>query len=331
MVAGAVLVSALYLIHRWRRGRTGNVRAVCEACVMRRSCSGRDAGKMLVDAPAKINLRLEITGKRDDGHHELETVFLPVHGLADRLSIRCGAEPGIRLQANGDVPSDSSNLACRAAAEFAERAGIAPEWDIELEKNIPIAAGLGGGSSDAAAVLLALNGRYGALDEREMLNLALSIGADVPFFLNPQPSLAKGIGEILSPLECVRPVPLLLVNPRFPVSAAWAYRHWSPGGVRKGDTKALVSALAAGDVSAIIDNVWNDLARAVMDKFPILTILDARLRDAGALTVELSGSGPTLFAVCADMAAAEKMALELGDEFGAALDCFAVEAGGSSA
>ena len=266
---------------------------------------------------AKTNLFLKVTGTRPDGYHTLQTLFLPLPGMADDLTFRDG-EPGIRcLSVKADFPD---NLVCRAAQLYAEVSGISPAWDFILEKNIPVAAGLGGGSSDAAGALLLLNERYGCFSAEELAALAVKLGADVPFFLNPRPAWASGIGDefrYLSPLNGLLPV--LVVNPAFPVSAKWAYSHLMPENIGPADPAKMVRlehALLAGDSGGVAREVHNDLAPALYRKFPLLVLLRNFMLAHGALCVEVSGSGPSLFAILPDHAACRNLREFLQTEFG---------------
>lgn len=255
-------------------------------------------------APAKVNLYLEVTGRRPDGYHDLATVFWPVAGLADELSLELLDRPGCELRTGGaaGVPETADNLVCRAAAAFAVAAAVAPAWRFTLTKRIPVAAGLGGGSSDAAAALLLLNAAHGTpLAPATLAGLAAGLGADVPFFLRPEPALATGIGEQLTPLAAVAAaLPLLLVNPGFPLPTAWAYgalartpRPLAP------PVAPLLQALASGDAAAVAAAGYNAFEYPAVRKFPILgLLLEFLRRQPEALGAQVSGSGPTVFAVC---------------------------------
>lgn len=254
----------------------------------------------VIAAPAKINLYLDILGRRADGYHEILTVFYPLPALADTLEI-AEAEPGIRLRcATPGVPEDASNLCCRAAAAFAEAAKIAPRWSLRLEKRIPVAGGCGGGSSDAAATLRLLNQMHGSPLSREVLHgLATRLGADVPFFLQPLPARATGIGEQLVPVPGSLACGLVLANPGFPIPASWAYAHWrdlpKPPAT---DPQALLAALAAADAPRVAAQAYNVFDAAIGRKFPVLALLLEDLRAAGCWTAHVSGSGPTVFGLC---------------------------------
>ena len=260
----------------------------------------------MLETPAKINLHLEVLGKRQDGYHEIETLFYPLAWLRDDVSLEILAPSTGKIEVECDdpsVPDGEENLCHKAAAKFAEAAGVEPSWRIGIRKRIPVAAGLGGGSSDAAATLRLLDAYVKRLEERELRGIAVSLGADVPFFLDPRPSIGRGLGDILEPVESNIELNILLVNPKFPVSAAWAYTHLD----REVSLEAtslresrLLEALRAGNPDLLPLEIRNDLAPALTRKFPLLQMLLDDLRSLGALTVGVSGSGPTVFAIFAD-------------------------------
>ena len=253
-------------------------------------------------APSKINLFLHVTGRRSDGYHELETLFFPLRSPADSVTLERTSGPGIVLLSDRpDIPTDRRNLCVKALFAFCQAAGIEPEgFAIELKKSIPVAAGMGGGSSDAAAVLLLMQKMFPEkIPADGLAEIALAIGADVPYFLNPVPAVASGIGEKLTPVEGLpEELPILIDAPAFPVSAKWAYKHRiavpPPAPDQLND---LIRRLRARDFSAAADLMHNDLEEAVFQKFPILAKRKADLLSAGACRVMMTGSGPTLFAM----------------------------------
>lgn len=260
-------------------------------------------------APAKVNLGLRILARRTDGYHELTSVFAPLD-LADRLVLRVAesAAPGVSLSVTGapDVPAGEENLAARAARGFLAESGLPLSVEIELEKQIPAGAGLGGGSSDAGAVLRALSAaRPGGIGGARLRQLALSLGADVPFFLDPRPARVSGIGERLEPLS-LPALCLLLVNPGVTLPTAEVYRAFDAlvpdpsrgaAGRARGETLPLPGAPAL-----LLDN---DLEPAAVRLCPALRRLRQQLRGTAPLATGMSGSGPTLFGVYPERAAAE--------------------------
>ena len=253
----------------------------------------------------KINLRLKVTAKRQDGYHEIDTLFLPLPFPADKLTFTETEESGIALCCPQlpDCPV-KDNLVVKAAELYAEKAGLSPAWKFVLEKNIPAAAGLGGGSSDAAGVLELLNRCYKKFSDDELAEIALKIGADVPFFLKRRPARATGVGEKFEYLSSGARFPeILIVSPGFPVSAKFAYCALDRNTIYADDPgmQQLISDAAAnpekGDWKKI---VHNDLAIALYRKFPLLSKLREFLDEHGALASEVSGSGSSLFALFKD-------------------------------
>jgi 4-diphosphocytidyl-2-C-methyl-D-erythritol kinase len=266
--------------------------------------------------PGKINLFLEIKGKRSDSWHEILTLFYPVKALSDRVELSFGGE-GIRIECpNPGVPLDEDNLMAKAAKAFYAAAGQpCPGMTIRLEKKLPVAGGMGGGSSDAGAVLDLLQQHSGIeLSPEKLAQAALSVGSDVPFFLNPVPSVGRGRGEILQETALPENLPLLLIPGVFPISAAWAYRHWQdvPRSGRY-DLDALLKALSAGDYAAAGGLLCNDLEGAAVRKFPLLARFFSLLRESGGAPL-MSGSGSTVFALYPGFAERDRAFEDLKNE-----------------
>ncbi len=251
---------------------------------------------------SKINLFLKVTGRCDNSYHSIRTLFIPLATPADEIDIHFDASPGIGITCNSpEVPCDNRNLCHKAAAGYAKACGISANWEINITKNIPVAAGMGGGSSNAATVLRLLNEKYQKLNHEELSSIALNCGADVPFFLASRPALASGVGNIFEYLEIDLPeIPLLLINPGFPVSAAWSYKNLSAGNIgtlKSGYEHEVLKALRESELKKLSELIINDLAIACYQKFPLLKILKEKLLESGAATAEITGSGPTLFAL----------------------------------
>lgn len=265
----------------------------------------------------KINLFLRVTGRRSDGYHTLETLFLPLDDPADEVTVEFDASPGMELVCDDPAlpKATGRNLMSAAASRYAGAANLGgTDWRLILKKRIPIAAGLGGGSADAAATLRLLEAHYGALGATKLAAIAAELGADVPFFLDPRPAVGRGVGDELEYLPDGLPrLPLVLVNPGFPVRSEWAYRRFdeSPAPEPRGELSELLAALKAGDLEKISRNLRNDLAPALWRKFPLLSHIRAVLSELGALGTQVSGSGPTLFALMPDFVAARRAAAEL--------------------
>jgi 4-diphosphocytidyl-2-C-methyl-D-erythritol kinase len=276
-------------------------------------------------SPCKVNLLLNILGKRADGFHELETVLHPIR-VCDRL-IFARAAQGIQLSCNAPgLPTDGRNLVYRAAAMFLDAAKIRDGVRLELQKNVPLAAGLGGGSGNAATTLLGLNELFGAplLPERLQL-IAAALGSDVPFFLQDQPALAIGRGEQIQPLgafPALRGAAFLLIHPGFGIATAWAYQRLArfPAALNglPGRAQKLVTLLQAADLRAAGAEFYNSLEAPALEKYPLLALFQEFLRDNGAAATLMSGSGSTTFAVVQGLDAASALAEKFKARFGEA-------------
>jgi 4-diphosphocytidyl-2-C-methyl-D-erythritol kinase len=275
------------------------------------------------NSPGKVNLLLNILGKRPDGFHELETVLQPVN-LCDRLTFerRGGA---VELScSDAALPVDSRNLVHRAATGFLQTAKISDGVRIHLEKKIPLAAGLGGGSGNAATTLLALNELFGQpLSAAKLGELAASLGSDVPFFLQNQPALATGRGEKIQPLDsfpALRGKAFLLIHPGFGIATPWAYQNLArfPEALngRPGRAQKLIARLQTGDWRAAGAEFYNSLEAPALEKYPVLALFQEFLRAHGALAALMSGSGSTTFAIAENMAAAESLVEKFKSKFG---------------
>ncbi len=261
-------------------------------------------------APAKLNLGLELVARRADGYHEIETIFVPLR-LYDELELEA-AESGVRLHCDvGDLPVDDGNLAVRAARETCAALGLEPALRIVLRKRIPVGAGLGGGSSDAAATILGVESLTGrSLDAAARRDLALGLGADVPFFLDPRPAFGRGVGERLEPLEAVPELAWMLVCLPFQVSTAQAYRAASRELTlpRRGSS---IAALLGP--SGVVGSPRNDLEAFAVRNHPEIERAREALIAEGARVTGMSGSGPTVYGHfdSAEMAQAAAARIEL--------------------
>lgn len=260
-------------------------------------------------APAKVNLGLSVHARRTDGYHEISTIFAKI-SLADTL---CFAEAatGITLTCDHpEVPTDHHNLIHRAAAllqPLAPHRGIR----VHLHKRIPVAAGLGGGSSDAAATLCGLNRLWDLrLSLPQLTAYARQLGADVPFFLHPGVmAVGRGRGDELEPLRCAREFFLVLVKPPLAVSTAWVYSQlrFELTGARK-DTTILRQYLESGDIAGLGAMCTNDLEAVVFARFPVVQAVKLALQQPGTYGVSMSGSGPTVYALCPSQDVAQRVA-----------------------
>ncbi|MGA2409515.1 MAG: 4-(cytidine 5'-diphospho)-2-C-methyl-D-erythritol kinase [Candidatus Binataceae bacterium] len=263
------------------------------------------------DAPAKINLFLRVVGRRADGYHELDSVFLPIT-LADslRIELRPSVRRQVALQGNlGGLPADDRNLAVKAAKCFIEEFDLNAEVLIGLDKAIPAGAGLGGGSSDAGAVLRMMAALTRISEPERLARIALAIGADVPFFLDPQPARIGGIGERITSVEPTPDWPLLIVVPpiEVPTAAIFAGVRQADWSGRAADNDA--AALIAGDLRP--DLFVNDLERAAVERWPEIGRLKNAVIESGAQIASMSGSGGGVFGLFATFAHAESAAATL--------------------
>lgn len=274
-------------------------------------------------SPCKINLLLNVLGKRTDGFHELETVMHPVN-LFDELGFARGG-PGIQLTcSNPNLPADSNNLVHRAAGAFLQKVKISDGVHIHLEKRIPLAAGLGGGSGDAAMTLAGLNELFdGPLSFQQLNEIAASLGSDIPFFLQTKPVLATGHGEKIQPLDffpALKNAAVLLIHPGFGVATAWAYQNLArfPGALngRPGRAQRLISLLQTADLKSAGGEFYNSLEAPVLGKYPLLALFQEFLHTNGAAVALMSGSGSTTFALAQSKAAAENLAEKFKSNFG---------------
>ncbi len=251
-----------------------------------------DMTDMQVFAPAKINLSLKILGRRDDDFHEIETLIVPI-SLCDEIRIdKDDAKEGIDFRCDDpSVPQGDNNLAVLAARAFFAATRIKPAISIELKKKIPHGAGLGGGSSDAASMLLALNKLFETnLPSEALAKMGETIGSDVPFFIFQSAATCRGRGELVTPLKFHEQLSILLLKPAFAVPTEWAYSHWQDSREIPGVSYAVQQF---GDQAFI-----NDLERPVFEKFVFLAQLKMwLLRQPKVGAALMSGSGSTMFAV----------------------------------
>jgi len=273
---------------------------------------------ILLQAPAKVNLWLRIIGRRDDGFHNLDSLMVPLE-IGDQVRVERRSHAGIDFSCSGDcdgVPQDPSNLAWRAADQFFQQAGIVGGVRIELEKNLPHGAGLGGGSSDAASVLMALQRLWkNPLGTDQLHGIASELGSDVPFFLAGEASICRGRGEELSPFGKPAAGWLVLLKPPFSISTPWVYEAYAKM-QREGKIAALSNEVSSGSMGAI--TLQNDLEKPVLQKFFVLRALkNWLLQQPGVTGALLAGSGSTVFAVLPEEQLARELATRASAELGA--------------
>lgn len=248
---------------------------------------------MTISAPAKINLFLRITQKREDGFHELETLVLPLPGLADTLKITPADSFSLHCETPG-VPTDESNLVSKALRIFEKETGNSCNFRIDLTKNVPHGAGLGGGSSDAACTLFALNDlTRSEISLDTLANWAGQLGSDIPLFLYQSPCLCRGRGEIIAPVDLNWNRDILLFKPSFRIPTPWAYSRWQ-------DSRE-IPGIPYEPQTVDHYTLVNDLERPVFEKHRFLAELKLfLLEQPETVAAMMSGSGSTVFAILAE-------------------------------
>ncbi|HIJ86308.1 MAG TPA: 4-(cytidine 5'-diphospho)-2-C-methyl-D-erythritol kinase [Desulfuromonadales bacterium] len=257
---------------------------------------------LTLSAPAKINYLLDVIAKRSDGYHDLRMIMQRVN-LCDQLTLTVTDSPDICVTCNSpDAPDGQKNIAWKAAHALLERAKAIQGVTIEITKNIPTAAGLGGGSSDAAAVLMGMNELMKiGFSDRQLMEIGCTIGADVPFFIFKKTALAEGIGEKLSPMPEMPKCWILLINPGIHVSTAWVYRSLQLTSTR--ELNKLPEFFES--IEHIASILSNDLEAVTISAFPVIAEIKCRMVNYGAVGSMMSGSGPTVFGIFKDFASAE--------------------------
>ena len=278
---------------------------------------------LTLHSPCKVNLFLNVLGRRGDGFHELETLIYPVP-IFDELRLR-RAVKGIHLTcSNVHLKVDDSNLVHQAAAAFLRTVGTEEGVSIHLQKNLPVAAGIGAGSSNAAFTLRGLNELWDAvLSQEKIFKLAIDLGSDVPFFLQDKPAQATGRGEKIhayAPLLALKDTSLLLVNPGFGVSTPWAYREYRKDSdtfrIPLGRAKELAGLLLDNNLGAASCLFHNSLEAPVFAKHAVLPVIKRFFHDNGAIVSMMSGSGATMIALLPDRVSAEKLRIKYHERFG---------------
>ncbi len=257
-----------------------------------------------IEAHAKINLTLDILDKRADGYHDVELVLQSI-GLSDTIEL-AKINKGIKLELNVDkviggenLTADENNLAYRAAKLMIDYFNLAEGVFIRLTKKIPIAAGLAGGSTDAAAVIRGMNQLFNLhLTTQQMCDLAAKIGSDVPFCIVGGTCLAYGRGEKLKRLADLPSIPIVLIKPRGAIPTAWAYKTYDADkSSEHPDTNAICEAINLSDYEAVAELIFNVLERVAIKKYPAIETYKQKLIEAGAIAAMMSGSGPSIFGI----------------------------------
>lgn len=270
-------------------------------------------------APAKVNLSLRVLRRREDGFHEIESLMCPV-SICDTLDIILRDEDGLEFVCNDPtLPTSDDNLVVRAAKLFCTSRGLEPRLRIALTKRIPHGAGLGGGSSDAATTLIALNQLFDTqLSPETLADLAAELGSDIPFFIYRSAAVIRGRGEHVKPIAFPHKLPLLLIKPPFGVPTPWAYKQWR-------DSRE-IPGVSYGAQTFAWGELVNDLERPVFAKYIFLADLKTWLLQQPEVTGALmSGSGSTVFAVLRAKEDVTVLSDKIGAEFGTNLWCCACE------
>ena len=251
-----------------------------------------------IKAYAKINLGLDVVRRLENGYHEVKMIMQTVN-LYDELTLK-RTTAGIRLTSDsGELPLDENNLIYKAARLMQEHYGIAEGVSVKLKKNIPIAAGMAGGSTDAAATMLAMKELFGLeTSKAELMKLGVKIGADVPYCILGGTALAEGIGEKLTPLPKAPECHLLVAKPDINVSTKYVYEHLDAAGVTKNpDIDGMVKAIERGSLQGIIERLGNVLETVTISAYPVISVIKDRMKELGAQGSLMSGSGPTVFGI----------------------------------
>ncbi len=261
-------------------------------------------------ALAKINLGLDVTGRREDGYHLVRMIMQTIH-LFDSVQMEKSKDPGIRLTTNiRFLPTNEHNIAYKAAKLLMDEFEISQGIHIDIRKCIPVSAGMAGGSTDAAAVLYGMNQMYGLqLSNRQLAKRALTLGADVPYCLMRGTALAEGIGEKLTRLPAMPRCPVVIAKPGISVSTKWVYENLSlDGQCVHPDIDQLAEDIDRQDLHAIASHMGNILEGVTVREYPVIAQIKEKLIEHGALNAMMSGSGPTVFALFEDRAKAREAA-----------------------
>ena len=262
---------------------------------------------MKIKAYGKVNISLDVVGKREDGYHLLSMIMQNID-LYDEIEVE-KQECGIILECNKSyVPVDNRNLAYKAAEIFKERYDIVDGVKINIEKNIPVSAGLAGGSTDAAAVLKVMNKLFNVnATEEELMELSLKLGADIPYCIHGGTALCEGIGEIITPIKPFRDKIVVLVKPAFGVSTKEVYKNFNLEKVKQHPkTAEIINAIENDNLNFVASNMRNLLENVTLRKHKILIKIKEEMNACGAINSMMSGSGPTVFAFFDDMLKAQK-------------------------
>ena len=247
---------------------------------------------------AKVNLGLDVLRRREDGYHEVSMVMQSIR-LFDRIILEVNPYGDIRLTSNlAHLPLNENNLVYQAIDLIRKEYGIQDGISARIEKHIPIAAGLAGGSSDAAAALIGMNQMFSlGIREQRLIELGVTLGADIPFCIMRGTALSQGIGEILTPLPPVPECWLLIVKPSFSMSTRFVYQHLDPSSAEHPDITGMVEAIKRGDLTGMTSRMGNSLEQVTASHFPEIITMKEKMMELGAMNAIMSGSGSTVFGV----------------------------------
>lgn len=271
--------------------------------------------KYHINAYAKINLGLDVIGKLPNGYHQVKMIMQTV-GICDSLTLE-KTDSGITLTADSsELPTNRDNLVFRAAELMREKYHIAEGIHIHLEKKIPIAAGLAGGSTDAAAAMKGISRLFG-LDAPlpQLMEYGVAIGADVPYCVMGGTALAEGIGDVLTALPPAPDCFILIAKPDISVSTKHVYEHLDAAGLKSHpDIDGMRSAIEIGSLQGILDRMGNVLETVTIPAYPVINTIKQRMHELGAVNSLMSGSGPTVFGIFLERPAAELAGIQLQKE-----------------
>ena len=271
--------------------------------------------RLELKALGKINLGLDVLGRRENGYHDVRMVMQTVY-LYDRIIMKKSKTPGIRLETNlYYLPVNENNLAYQAAQMLMDEFHIEEGVSIQLDKHIPVAAGMAGGSSNAAAVLFGMNRMFSlGLSQKELMERGVKLGADVPYCIMRGTVLAEGIGEILTPLSPMPKCYVLIAKPAISVSTKMVYEKLDSHEIEDHpEIDGILAGLKAGDLKKVADSMGNVLERVTVDAYPVIDQIKKMMIKEGALNAMMSGSGPTVFGIFEEKATARKAADAIRD------------------
>lgn len=255
--------------------------------------------ELRLNARAKINLGLDVLRKREDGYHEVRMIMQMIQ-LYDKIHLKLSEKPGIHIQTNlWYLPVNEDNLVYKAAKLLMDEFSVEQGLDICLEKHIPVAAGMAGGSTDAAAVLVGVNRMFElGLSMEDLMKRGVKIGADVPYCVMRGTALAEGIGEKLTPLPQMPPCYIVIAKPKISVSTKFVYGNLKANELTEHpDIDAQIKALYAGDLKALCENMGNVLETVTIPAYPVIGEIKRTMLEYGAVGSLMSGSGPTVFGI----------------------------------